>query len=265
MGIAARRLALIAAGLTPSLITTAGHAVILYATPDRNGAPAPGSIAEVPWSLQGQRGGFLGTPIAPNYFIAASHVGGDSVSPFIFQGEIYNIDASYGTNGGFAITGSDLQIWKVNQTFPAYAPLYGTSTFSTTSENNKLMVVMGRGTQRGAEVTVNGVLKGWQWGDADFVQSWGQNTITTTVSGNSQQGDFIAFDFNASQPNEGTLSGFDSSGGVFIQNGTEWQLAGINYGVDGPFSLTGDANDPGFNAAIFDTSGLFVKDGNDNW
>src|SRR3954462_3709547 len=103
MGFAARRLALIAAGLTPSLITTAGHAVILYATPDRNGTPAPGSIAEVPWSLQGQWGGVLGTPIAPNYFIAATHVGGNSVSPFIFRGGTYTIDASYGTDGGFAI------------------------------------------------------------------------------------------------------------------------------------------------------------------
>jgi len=73
------------------------------------------------------------------------------------------------------------------------------------------------------------------------VQSWGENTITASPSGHSQQGDFIAYDFNAGVTNEGTLSGFDSSGGVFVQNGTEWQLAGINYGVDGPFSLTGDA------------------------
>src|SRR3954468_22858459 len=139
MGIAARRLALIAAGLTPSLITTAGHAVILYATPDRNGTPAPGSIAEVPWSLEGQWGPFMGTPIAPSYFITAAHVGFDPATNFTFRGTTYTIDTNYGTSGAFNIAGSDLRIWKVNGTFPTYAPLYGTS--NTTSEMNKTMVV----------------------------------------------------------------------------------------------------------------------------
>ena len=66
MGIAARRLGFLAAGITPLLLATAGHAVILYATPDRNGTPTPGSVAETPWSLQGQWGPFMGTPIAPS-------------------------------------------------------------------------------------------------------------------------------------------------------------------------------------------------------
>ena len=102
-------------------------------------------------------------------------------------------------------------------------------------------------------------MKGWQWGDVDLVQSWGENTITGIVPGNAQQGDLVGFDFNSGVANEGTLSAFDSGGAVFVQQGAaqEWQLAGINYGVDGPFSLTGDAGDPGFNAAIFDKRGLY--------
>src|SRR5687767_9450 len=99
MPIAVRRLVCLAACLTPLIFTSAGHAVILYATADRNGVPAPGSIAEVPWNLQGQWGGFLGTPIAPNYFMTATHVGGDPGSLFSFRGTNYSIDASYGTNG----------------------------------------------------------------------------------------------------------------------------------------------------------------------
>jgi hypothetical protein len=260
MAMAVRRLGFLAAGLTPLIITAAGRAVILYDTPTRNGAPAPGSIAETPWSLQGQWGGFLGTPIAPNYFITALHVGGNSTVPFVFRGSLYTVDPSYGADGGLAIPGSDLRIWKVNQAFPAFAPLYGTSTNSV-SELNKHMVVIGRGTQRGSEVTLNGTLKGWQWGDADAEQSWGENTVSAIVSGNAQQGDFISFDFTAGATNEGTLSGGDSGGGVFIQQGTEWQLAGINYGVDGPFSFTGNASDPGFNAALFDKQGLFESNG----
>src|SRR3989442_611974 len=84
--------------------------------------------------------------------------------------------------------------------------LYGTST--TASEIGKHMVVIGRGTQRGDEVRVNGVLKGWQWGAADLVQSWGENTISDTPKGNAEQGDFVAFDFTAGATNEGILSAF---------------------------------------------------------
>ncbi|HEV8607714.1 MAG TPA: PEP-CTERM sorting domain-containing protein [Tepidisphaeraceae bacterium] len=260
MRIGVRRLGFLAACFTPLIIPAAGYAVILYATADRNGAPAPGSIAETPWSLQGQWGPFLGTPIAPNYFITAVHVGGDPVSQFSFRGSNYTIDSSFGDQGGAAIAGSDLRIWKVNETFPAFAPLYGTS--GAASEAGKHMVVVGRGTQRGNEVLVDGVLKGWEWGAADFEQSWGENTIEGIVSGSADQGDFVAFDFNAGVANEGTLSGFDSGGGVFVQQGTEWQLAGINYGVEGPFSYTGDDADLGFQAAIFDARGLYEKGGN---
>src|SRR5436190_9899459 len=268
MAIAVRRLGYWAASLTPLIISTAGHAVILYATADRNGVPAPGSIAETPWNLQGQWGGFLGTPIAPNYFITAVHVGGDSASTFAFRGTNYTIDPSFGTDGGQAIAGSDLRIWKVNETFPTFAPLYGTSfaVSSTNNETGKHMVVLGRGTQRGDEVrTSDGTLRGWQWGAADFVQSWGENTVSQVVSGNAQQGDFVAFNFDAGVANEGMLTGFDSGGAVFIQQGTEWQLAGINYGVDGPFSLTGADDDPGFQAAVFDARGLYEMGVNNAW
>jgi hypothetical protein len=261
MRIGVRRLGFLAACFTPLIIPAAGHAVILYATADRNGAPAPGSVGEIPWNLQGQWGPFLGTPIAPNYFITAVHVGGDPGSQFGFRGSNYTIDSSFGTDGGAAIPNSDLRIWKVNETFPAFAPLYGTS--SAASEAGKHMVVVGRGTQRGAEVVVDTVLKGWEWGAADFEQSWGENTIEGIVNGTADQGDFVAFDFNAGVANEGTLSGFDSGGGVFIQQGTEWQVAGINYGVEGPFSFTGAADDAGFNAALFDMRGLFERGGND--
>src|SRR5207245_4779249 len=134
-----------------------------------------------------QFGQFLGTPIAPNYFITAVHIGGNSSSPFVFRGSNYTIDANFGTDGGTAIPGSDLRIWKVNETLPAFAPLYGTS--APASETGKHMVVVGRGTQRGAEVTVNGTLKGWEWGPADFVQSWGEKTIDRkrVVEGQSEE------------------------------------------------------------------------------
>jgi hypothetical protein len=48
----------------------------------------------------------------------------------------------------------------------------------------------------------------------------------------------------------------DSAGGLFIQDGSTWKLAGINYAVDGPYNLTNSG--AGFDAAIFDAGGLYT-------
>ena len=47
----------------------------------------------------------------------------------------------------------------------------------------------------------------------------------------------------------------DSAGAVFIQDGSAWKLAGINYAVDGPYNTS--TNGPGFAGAIFDEGGLY--------
>jgi len=69
----------------------------------------------------------------------------------------------------------------------------------------------------------------------------------------------VPFDANAG-PNEAHLSSGDSGGGVFVLNTStnRWELAGVNLSVDGPFSFSMDGSNP-FNAAMFDTSGLFVQ------
>jgi hypothetical protein len=73
------------------------------------------------------------------------------------------------------------------------------------------------------------------------------------------------FDNNAGS-NEAHLSSGDSGGAVFVFNPTthRWELAGINLGVDGPFSFSSNGANP-FNAAMFDTSGLFVDGGDPTW
>ena len=67
------------------------------------------------------------------------------------------------------------------------------------------------------------------------------------------------FDANAG-PNEAHLSSGDSGGGVFVLNPStnRWEFAGVNLSVDGPFSFSMDGSNP-FNAAMFDTIGLFVQ------
>ena len=280
------RLTLLAFGLA----TQSSSAVILFGSgdPTYNTTPPTGALQESGWQYEGQWGGFLGTPIAPQYFIAAHHVGGSIGQTFTYQG------VGYVTTAYWDDTNSDLRVWKIDGAFPAYAPLYTTS-----DEVGKMLVVIGRGTQRGdpvevtevqtvyttnvvnlktlgisrkaaqtefpdatfqgqnmivitSELVTNTVLKGWQDGPSDGVMRWGQNQVYAA-------GSLLVAAFTGTNgPNEGYLSSGDSSGAVFVQDSSGvWKLAGINYGIDGPFAT--DANSPTFYGAIFDENGLYVN------
>jgi hypothetical protein len=270
---------------------SAAHAVMFQSTanPTFNTTAPTGELAGSGWELQGDWGGFLATPIAPQYFLAARHVGGYVGQSFTFQG------VSYATVAYWDDPYSDLRLWKVNGTFPTYAPLYTGS-----NELGRDMVVFGRGTQRGAEVSVtvvstnnvtstvdirtlgltakqakklyptatfkgnnmttisavvttNTIVNGWQWGEADGAMRWGKQK-----AGNAY-GNWLIGIFNPSgDPAACHLSGGDSSGAVFIHDGTGWKLAGINYAVEGPFQT--DLNAPAFHAALVDKTGLY-RDG----
>jgi hypothetical protein len=236
------------------LSTPAARAVILFGSgdPAYNTAPPTGALASSGWQCEGQWDGFLGTAIAPHYFLAAQHIGGSVGDTFTFNG------SNYTTTAYWDDPGSDLRLWQVSGTLAAYAPLY-----STGDEQGKTLVVIGRGTQRGAPVTVtwtqpgatNAVttLAGWQDGPADGVMRWGQNQVNTAA------GWLLIVAFTGTLgPNEAFLSGGDSSGAIFIQdNAGTWKLAGINYGIDGPFATS--ANGSQFYGAIFNEDGLFVS------
>lgn len=233
---------------------TSARAVIFYSTGDPNyNTNAPGgALTNSGWQCQGAWGSFSGTVISTNSFITAKHVGGSVGDPFAFRGVQYTTTASYDSPD------SDLRIWRVAGQFPVYAQLYTKRT-----ENGKNLVVFGRGTQRGAEVRINNRLKGWQWGPGDGVQRWGQNRVSGIFQGGAELGEVLRASFNAGARNEVTLSAGDSGGAVFIKDGKIWKLAGINYAVEGPYNTTNSG--AGFNAAIFDSRGLYVTDGGGGW
>lgn len=231
------------------------RAVIFYSTGDTNyNTTAPtGSLTNSGWQFQGEWGAYLGTPIAPSYFVSAQHVQGQVGQSIRYQG------VNYPTTAVFDDPNSDLRLWRICGQFPDYAPLYTNSSL-----NGRSFVVLGRGTQRGEEVLVNGSRKGWRLGAGDNRLRWGQNTVSTT---RPNQGDgvgpLLVASFDASGgANEAYLSDGDSAGGVFIQESGVWKLAGINYAVDGPFNTTNTGS--GFFGAIYDTGGLYVG-GAGNW
>ncbi|MBV9008399.1 MAG: hypothetical protein JO354_04420 [Verrucomicrobia bacterium] len=242
-------------------VARTANAVILYGTDDPtvNTSAPSGALAGSGWQFEGSFGGFLGTPIAANYFVTAKHIGGSVGQTFTFNG------ANYTTTAVFPDPSSDVQVWQISGTFPAFAPLYSAGAGS---EVNLGLVVFGRGTQRGSPVLVgsDAHLGGWLWGTGDGVQRWGTNVVSS-IANDPTYGSLLRATFDANvSPNEAHLSVGDSGGGVFIFNSSanQWQLAGINLAVDGPFSTSASGANP-FDAAMFDTTGLFAQDDSGNW
>jgi len=222
--------------------------VILYRTadPSANTVEPAGDLAGSGWQFEGQFGGFLGTPIAPHYFVTAKHIGQASAT-MTFQGGTYTVVK------GFNDPNSDLAIWQVAETFPALAPLY-----THEDETGKGLVVIGRGTQRGDEISISSTLKGWAWGAGDGLQRWGENTVAEIVSLGDGNNDGLYATFDAGGGfNEAHLSVGDSGGAAFIKDADGlWKLAGINYAVDGSF-YTDAAGNGAFMAALFDIRGFY--------
>jgi hypothetical protein len=218
--------------------------------PGYNTNAPSGSLTNSGWQYEGtwdtSQGHFLATPIAPRYFIAAKHVVGTTNDVFVFNGYTYH-PLQFND-----CPGADLRVWQVVETFPMYASLY-----TNANEVGKHCVVFGRGTERGDPVVVAGKTNGWKWGSATHIERWGENDVVTNLSYGGGIGQLLVCDFDRSaNSNECHLSVGDSSGGMFIQDGTTWKLAGIHYSVDGPFSNAVDGTM--FNAALLDYGGLYV-------
>jgi hypothetical protein len=239
------------------LLGHAGRAVIFEITDDpgyNTNAPA-GALAGSGWQYQGRWNtgasgyNYLGTVIAPRFFIAAKHVGGSTGQVFTLNGVGYRAVAYRDCPG------ADLRVWEVAGTFPAYARL-----FTGSNEVGKHCVVFGRGTRRGVPVVVDGATNGWRWGANDGVLRWGENDVAEIVP-ITGYGDtlYATFDRGAGS-NECHLSIGDSSGAMFVEDGGEWKLAGIHLAVDGYFSTTGSSTNQ-FDAALLDMGGLYIGSG----
>jgi hypothetical protein len=242
--------------------TFSAGGVVFFSTGDPlfNTTPPEGALVDSGWQHEGFWGDFLGTAIGPQYFITASHIGGEIGDPFFLNGTAYTTDAF------FKDPTSDLIIWRICGRFPAFA-----SAYTNSDEAGKSLVVFGRGRQRGEPVNVASLsgneLKGWLWGGPDRVKRWGENRVESIVDGDTidtlmpspgvRVGELLTATFDAGGgTNESHLSQGDSGGGVFIEDGSIWKLAGINYAVDGSYNTS--TNGPGFDAALFDQNGLYI-------
>ena len=232
-------------------------AVILVdnGNPEANTTAPGGALAGSGWQFVGNWGLFTGMPVASDFFLTAKHVGGAPGQPFTLGGK------SYPALQVFDDPSSDLKLVRVLGRFPDFAMLYAGS-----AEKGASAMVFGRGTQRGEPVgSVPDLIQGWLWGPSDARLRWGQNSIAGIHTEGTPAIEYLQGYFSNNRPgvNNAMLSSGDSGGAVFILDGGNWKLAGVNSAVDGPYN-TG-TNGPGFFAALFDTRGFYTLDENTNW
>jgi hypothetical protein len=222
----------------------AAHGVVFHSTGDptfHTAPPTTGTFANSGWQYQLDIGEVSGTAVGPHHYLAAAHTGAGTNNAFVYNGVAYQTTAVVADFG-------DLRLLRVDKPFHSYAPLY---SGAPESEQDAQVVLIGRGTQRGAEVRVNGVLKGWRWGALDGVRRWGTNNVSSFANNST----LMRFNFdNNGDPNEAILSDKDSGGGAFIKVAQQWTLAGVNFAVTGPYSIPPDPTT--FLAALYDTTGM---------
>jgi hypothetical protein len=223
--------------------------------PTYNTTAPGGSLSNSGWQWEGNWDRFLGTPIAPRFFLSAAHVNNNDTNWVFYLGGF-----AYHPVAWHQDPASDLIVWETAETFPSYAPL-----FTGTNEVGQHCVVFGRGTDRGNSIVVSNELKGWTWAGGS-TERWGENDVASTET-DSQYGQLLRCTFDRTGgSNECHLSDGDSGGAMFIQDAGVWKLAGIHLAVDGPFSSDGTTNTR-FNAALLDMGGFYVENDNTgtNW
>lgn len=218
------------------------------------------------WQYLGYYGGFLGTAIAPQYFITSQHFGlqgGVFVQDALFTGGAtvnQTIDSTF--NGGLGfwdIAGSDLRLFKIEGTFASYAELYLGGGVGETA------VLTGRGGVRGDAVVGVGI-QGWQHTTPDGVARWGTNEISGTIGSGAGTYWVARFDGTGGTTFEAGLSSGDSGGGLFVHQDGVWKLAGVNYSIDGFFdtnNVVGDLSE--FSASLTNMRGFYQGSDSAGW
>ena len=199
-----------------------------------------------------------GTAIAPNWFITIQHLNAGPTSTFTYGG------TTYGLTGNSFNVGNGMTIYQVNGTFGSFAPIFPNGTNAL---NGAVTSAFGYGDAPDLNAPVNGPhgLQGYQWAGSTNNLSWGPGSVLGYVSdqsGNTYVAGAFRPDLGAGNVSS-TFAAQDSGGGVFVRVNGTWQLAAVNFAVDGPYYPTSNPGAGGqFNASLWDQFGFYDSSGN---
>jgi hypothetical protein len=222
----------------------------------------------------GGSGSIVGVPISSRYFLTAYHLSGPGGTSVFKYNNNTATTTNYNVQYVSEVGDSDIALWEIDPsdsgTFSWYAPLDSTDP-TNLATHASTFYVLGDGTIRGTATT-----GGWTQGSAEPSQqtpgfmSWGTNSIAgiETVAdgpGVHNAGKYIAYGFyQGGGSNEAILSSGDSGGGLFVKNlvTNQWELAGINYGVDVVWDTSGPNNGGNYDSSsLYNTNGYYNEDG----
>ncbi len=231
--------------ITASLLAAASsHGVILSGGDGTQNTTAP--IGGQGWDYVGRITGSAPsgvTYIDNDWFITAYHIQVlDSPTGVLLGGSSYSIDAGSWTRLTNSVGGdADLAMFRV--TTDVALPGLSIAAASLSNGTGLTMIGNGRNRQIGetqwnvntapdpwtwVEVGSGGNAAGYKW-DAGSTKRWGTNTKEASA-GLINDGfgitDMFYTDFD-STPDEAQGATFDSGGGVFVDNGGDWELAGL--------------------------------------
>jgi hypothetical protein len=201
--------------------------------------------------LQAGRGPAGVTYLGSNWFITAAHVWKlDNPTGVLVNASTYTVDTSSwhritNTISPIAGAAADLAMFRVTEPVSALPLL---TLRATSLDNGSPVIMIGDGKDRQSTMTFwdsawnvtsssSGVYSGFYWSATSGTQRWGSNTTdlhnvfiddgfgTTVVYRTT-------FDANG-DVNEAQGALYDSGGGVFYKNGTQWELVGLMITADG--------------------------------
>ena len=222
-----------------------GTYAIVDANSENNTSPPPDGA---PWANVGTVNGASGIYIGAGWVLTAGHVGGGDINllgtDYPWDGTLHWLTNS---DGSFA-DGIVLRL----RTVPA---LPRVPLVSSTPPAVSQVDMIGFGFRSGsAQTNFSLGTTGFYWSSASGIKSWGNNKLDPAPPVTVYDGftNVIAFSTTFDGPpaplqtsDECQAGNGDSGGGVFYQNGSQWELAEMIVAIDEPLT-----NRP-FNSAVY--------------
>lgn len=234
--------------LTALLATAPARAVIIAGGDGTGNTNAPAN--DPGWANVGRDSSVPSSVVylGANWFLTAYHIENlDNPTSVLLNGSTYGVDTSSWHRLSASGFNADLAMFRATTTVTGLPTL---TLSSSPIATGAAVTMIGDGVDRASSLSywdsawnptdsADGVHSGYYWAASTGTKRWGQNLADGSGMLNDGFGTThyfsTAFDADGG-PNEAQGALYDSGGGVFFQDGANWELAGIMLAVDGHVS-----------------------------